>query len=278
MHGAEGDSNPTGLHGAGWNSLHLALCTQPGTVFGVFLSTAKFWQEWRKKTFPSHIAAAFLSHLDCGGRGAEGRAAPPPPGLRGTDVPARQARGLSTLASGLPCHRGRGGQEAGLPAPPPGRTVSACPVTAVQPDPPHRAAPLLASARGRRGEPPWRRTPPAPSRFSWWSSPGGSLPSAPAPAPQREATAATELRKPAAIYPGAGGRSAGGQGRWEDRWDGLFPSLSPEVCVWEGFDLRCFDSPPHRQRDACVLCGPGSTLAAATLAWACFDFPAGKRA
>ncbi|XP_030354031.1 N-acetylgalactosamine kinase isoform X2 [Strigops habroptila] len=54
--------------------------------------------------------------------------------------------GLGLSASAVPCHRRRGGEEAGLPALPPGRTVSACPVTVVQPETPHRALPASAGA------------------------------------------------------------------------------------------------------------------------------------
>lgn len=60
-----------------------------------------------------------------------------------------------------------------------------------------------ASARGFGEGSPWQQTPPAPSRCSWWSSPGGCWPigrPAPASRPQREAASVT----------GAGGRSAGG--------------------------------------------------------------------
>lgn len=145
----------------------------------------------------------------------------------GCGLPARRAWGLSTVASAVPCSRGRGGEEAGLPAPPPGRTVSACPVTAVQPEPPHRAAARLSQgpAGGNRhggGRP---RHPPGSAGGA--AQVGGSLPSP--SAPRREATSAAGTRKPAAVYKGAGGRSAGGQGRWEDRWDGLSPCPQTEV-------------------------------------------------
>lgn len=64
----------------------------------------------------------------------------------GAGVPARRARELRTASSALPCLRGRGwgGEEAGWPALPPGRKVSACPVTAVQAEPLHRAAARLS--------------------------------------------------------------------------------------------------------------------------------------
>lgn len=208
MHGAEGDSNPTGLQGARRGSLHLAPRTQPGTVFGVFLSTAKFWQEWRKKTIsfthrssfpvtsglwrarsceqsrPTAARAAGCRRACETGPGAEHPrlrgALPPGPGRAGG-----RAAGSAARKDGVCLSRDRGAAGAAAP---------------------HRAAARLS--QGPAGGAAMAADAPATLPVQLVEQPrwvGGTLPSA--PAPQRETTAATELRKPAAIYPGAGGRA-----------------------------------------------------------------------
>lgn len=157
--------------------------------------------------FPSRAAAAFLSRRECGGRGAEGRAAPQP------SSPGAARRRLSAAPPAGP-GPGRGGGRAASPAARKERTVSACPVTAVQPEPPPRRCPPQPGAGEGSRHGGGRPRHPA-GTAGGAAQVGGSLPSA--PAPQREATSGARRRLC------RGGRSAGGEGRWEDRWDGLSP-------------------------------------------------------
>lgn len=212
--------------------------------------------------FPSRAAAAFLSRRECGGRGTEGRAAPHSP----------PARGPRVAASALPRRRARarGGEEAGLPAPPPGRNGRCLPVPRPRFSRSHRhchTAPLPASARGWRGEPPWRRTPPAPCRYSWWSSPGGWV----APLGSGPAAGSHVGSPPPFMQGRAVCRRRGEVGGQVGRSVPVPPVPGVERV------LACDTSSPHKERNTWMLCGPGSGRAPAW-AWAYFHLPAGKPA